>query len=188
MDDQTTNLTGQLLIAMPTMLDPNFYQTVTYVCEHSEQGALGIVINRPLDMDLAEVFEQLSLGKPDARFADCPVLRGGPVQVERGFVLHESDRNFDSTVNVANSIHVTTSQDILSSIAAGSGPERALVALGYAGWNAGQLESEITANAWLNAPASPQIIFDTPFEQRWHEATALLGIDVVNLSSEAGHA
>ena len=144
MDDETPiNLTGQLLIAMPMMLDPNFHQTVTYVCEHSEHGALGIIINRPMEMDLAEVFEQLALGKPDARYAACPVLRGGPVQVERGFVLHESDQEWDSTVNVANSIHVTTSQDILSSIADGSGPERALVALGYAGWNAGQLESEI---------------------------------------------
>lgn len=187
-DDKPTNLTGHLLIAMPSMLDPNFHQTVTYVCEHSEHGALGIIINRPLDMALGDVFEQLSLSRPAPRYANCPVLRGGPVQVERGFVLHESDQDWDSTINVANSIHVTTSQDILSSIAAGSGPERALVALGYAGWNAGQLESEITANAWLNAPASPQIIFDTPFEERWHEATALLGIDLANLSSDAGHA
>lgn len=189
MDDTTQiNLTGQLLIAMPAMLDPNFHQTVTYICEHSDQGALGLIINRPLDMDLTEVFEQLALGKPSQRYADSPVLRGGPVQVERGFVLHESDQDWDSTVNVANSIHVTTSQDILSSIADGSGPDRALVALGYAGWNAGQLESEITANAWLHAPASPQIIFDIPFEERWHEATALLGIDLANLSPEAGHA
>ena len=186
--DRTTNLTGHLLIAMPSMLDPNFHRTVTYICEHSDQGALGLVINRPMDMDLGQVFAQLELGAPDPGVARRPVLRGGPVQLERGFVLHDSTDEWDSTVAVGNSIHVTTSQDILSSMAAGGGPERAVVALGYAGWGAGQLEEEISANAWLSVPASPHIIFDTPFEDRWQEAAGLLGIDLAIMSPDAGHA
>lgn len=186
--EPTTNLTGHLLIAMPAMVDPNFHRTVTYICEHSEQGALGLVINRPLDMDLGQVFEQLDLSLADPGMARCPVLRGGPVQLERGFVLHDSSGSWDSTVTIAHSISVTTSQDILSAMAAGSGPERALVALGYAGWGAGQLEEEMSANAWLSVPATPQIVFDTPFEDRWEQAAGLLGIDLVTMSPDAGHA
>lgn len=185
---ETTSLTGHLLIAMPSMMDPNFYRTVTYICEHSEHGTLGLVINRPLDMDLGQVFEQLSLGSPKPELASRPVLRGGPVQLERGFVLHESNERWDSTVPVSPSINVTTSQDILSAMAAGTGPERAIVALGYAGWGAGQLEQEISANAWLSVPAVPQIIFDTPFEARWQEAAALLGVDLAAIAPGAGHA
>jgi putative transcriptional regulator len=185
---ETTSLTGHLLIAMPSMMDPNFHRTVTYICEHSEHGTLGLVINRPLDMDLGQVFEQLSLGSPQPALASRPVLRGGPVQLERGFVLHESTRRWDSTVPVTPSMNVTTSQDILSAMASGDGPERAIVALGYAGWGAGQLEQEISANAWLSVPAVPQIIFDTPFEARWREAAALLGVDPAAIAPDAGHA
>lgn len=182
-------LTGQLLIAMPAMADPNFSRTVTYVCEHSDQGALGIVINRPLeDMDLGEVFTQLSLQPHDPALARQPVLRGGPVQVERGFVLHEPGRQWDATVAVGESVHLTTSQDVLAAIAAGTGPRRVLMALGYAGWGAGQLEAEMAANAWLTAPGDPAILFDTPFEARWAAAARLLGINPAMLSSEAGHA
>jgi putative transcriptional regulator len=183
-----TWLTGHLLIAMPAMADPNFTRTVTYICEHNDQGALGIVINRPLQMELAEVFEQLSLETRDPGLARQPVLRGGPVQTERGFVLHEPGGEWDSTVAVTPSVHLTTSQDILASLARGDGPKRALMALGYAGWGAGQLESEISANAWLSVPGDPGIVFDTPYEARWAAAAGLLGINLATLSSEAGHA
>ena len=183
-----TYLTGHLLIAMPTMADPNFTRTVTYVCEHNDKGALGIIINRPLQMDLAEVFQQLSLDGADPGLASQIVVRGGPVQTERGFVLHDPAGDWDSTVAVSQLVHLTTSQDILAAMAAGQGPKRALMALGYAGWGAGQLEIEMGANAWLSVPANSAIIFDTPFEERWRESARLLGIDLVTLSSEAGHA
>lgn len=187
-----TYLTGHLLIAMPAMQDPNFVKTVTYICEHSDQGALGIVINRPLDMDLGTIFDQLSLESADPELARQPVLQGGPVHQERGFVLHEpaeaADREFDATLAVTDAIRVTTSQDILTAMARGNGPKRALVALGYAGWGAGQLESELVQNAWLSVPASPKIIFDTPFDQRWRESAKLIGIDLNTISHQAGHA
>jgi putative transcriptional regulator len=186
--DDTSNLTGQLLIAMPAMLDPNFHRTVTYICEHSDQGALGIVINRPMDMEMGEVFAQLSLTNPDPSVASTPILQGGPVELQRGFVIHQSPEDWDSTVAVADNIFVTTSQDILGAIADGNGPEHALLALGYAGWGAGQLEDELVANSWLSVPATPEIIFEAPFEERWQKAATLLGVDIVTLSSEAGHA
>ena len=188
----STCLTGHLLIAMPAMQDPNFVKTVTYICEHSDQGALGIIINRPLDMDLGTIFEQLSLDPADPTLSRQPVLQGGPVHRERGFVLHQpeeaSGQEFDATVAVTDAIRVTTSQDILTAMARGQGPKRAVVALGYAGWGAGQLESELGQNAWLSVPAAPQIIFDTPFEQRWRESGRLLGVDLSTLSHQAGHA
>lgn len=185
-------LTGHLLIAMPGLADPNFHRTVTYICEHSEEGALGLVINRPLGIDLGEVFDQLDLTAADPALARQPVLQGGPVHPERGFVLHEGDADaaagFDATLAVTASIRVTTSQDILAALAGGRGPRRAVLALGYAGWAAGQLEDELAANAWLSVPATPELIFDTPFEARWHAAARLLGIDLATLSSDAGHA
>lgn len=183
-----TYLTGHLLIAMPAMADPNFTRTVTYICEHNDSGALGIVINRPLQMDLGEVFEQLSLESADVGLARQPVLRGGPVQTERGFVLHEPTRAWDSTVEVSETVHLTTSQDILTAMAQGTGPKRAIMALGYAGWGAGQLEMEIGANAWLSVPATATLLFDTPFEARWAAAAGLLGINLATMSPEAGHA
>lgn len=188
MMEEMTDLTGHLLIAMPSMMDPNFHHTVTYICEHNERGALGLVINRPLDIDLGKVFEQLSLAKTSDTMADTPILRGGPVELERGFVIHESTDEWESTTSIGNSIQVTTSQDILSAMAAGNGPKRAVVVLGYAGWGAGQLEYEIAENAWLNVPASAHIVFDTPFEQRWQEAAGILGIDLATISTDAGHA
>jgi len=183
-----TWLAGHLLIAMPGMADPNFVRTVTYICEHSDQGALGIVINRPMSMELGEVFQQLSLQDNDPERARQPVLRGGPVQTERGFVLHEPSGDWDSTVEVSDTVHLTTSQDILAALAAGNGPKRALMALGYAGWGAGQLEAEIGANAWLSVPATAAIVFDTPFEARWAAAAGLLGVNLAMISPEAGHA
>lgn len=186
--EPATKLTGHLLIAMPSMMDPNFRQTVTFICEHSEHGALGIVINRPLDMDLGEIFQQLSLEQTNPECATSPILRGGPVHLEHGFVLHDSSEEWEATAAVASSIMVTTSRDILSAMARGKGPRRAVVALGYAGWGAGQLEAEISDNAWLSVPASPDILFDTPFEERWHRAAEMLGVDLATISSEAGHA
>ena len=188
----TSFLTGHLLIAMPAMQDPNFHRTVTYICEHSEQGALGIVINRPLDLDLGSVFEQMSQIPSDPSVGQQPVLQGGPVHPERRVVLHQAEDTaepqFDATLAVTDAIRVTTSQDILTAMARGQGPRRVVVALGYAGWGPGQLEQEMAQNAWLSVPAAPRIIFDTPFGERWQQSARLLGIDMSTISSEAGHA
>jgi putative transcriptional regulator len=181
-------LSNQLLIAMPGMADPNFSQTVTLICEHSASGALGLIINKPLPMTLSEVFGQLALGSRDAALSDQIVLKGGPVQIDRGFVVHRAGGTWDSTLKVSESVHVTTSRDVLVALASGSGPRNAFVALGYAGWQAGQLEEEIRANAWLNVPANDAVIFDLPFEDRWHAAGRLLGIELNRLGSAAGHA
>lgn len=182
------SLSDHFLIAMPAMGDPNFNATVTYVCKHDSEGALGIVINRPTDMQLKEVFSQLSLPEENEEVGRQPVLSGGPVQPDRGFVLHQSETLFESTFNPEATIKVTVSQDILASIAGGRGPSPAFVALGYAGWGAGQLESELKANAWLSAPAEPGIVFDTPYEQRWSAAAGLLGVDIHQIANYAGHA
>ena len=183
-----SSLEGQLLIAMPGMSDPNFNETVTFICKHDDEGAIGIVINRPSDMSLGEVCEQLSLDVNLGDDAGQPIMNGGPVHPDRGFVLHQSDTEFDSTFDPAADVKVTVSQDILHSIARGEGPKPALVALGYAGWASGQLESEIAANAWLSVPAEPRVLFETPIEQRWHAAAALIGIDIRQVTSYAGHA
>ncbi len=186
--NDTNTLAGNLLVAMPGMLDPNFEHSVTYICEHSEAGALGIVINKPMNMDIGEVLEQLSLATDQPTLAAQPVMRGGPVQSERGFVLHDSPRKWDATTEVGQSIFVTTSQDILTDVAAGKGPEHILMALGYAGWGAGQLEEEIRQNAWLTVPASAEIVFNTPYEERWRAAARSIGIDPAKLTIGAGHA
>jgi putative transcriptional regulator len=183
-----TYLTNQYLIAMPGMDDPNFAQTVTLVCEHGEQGALGIVINRPLTMDLGDVFAQLGLDATQSRVTHQHVLHGGPVQNDRGFVLHSPGHDWESTLPVSERLHVTTSRDILDALAGGSGPERAVIALGYAGWEAGQLEDEVARNAWLTAPVDESLLFDVPAEDRWQAAGRLLGINLLHLSSQAGHA
>jgi putative transcriptional regulator len=183
-----TFLTNQFLIAMPGMDDPNFAQTVTLVCEHSAHGALGIVINRPLTMDLGEVFEQLGLDASQSHVSRQSVLLGGPVQTDRGFVLHSPGEGFESTLPVSEKLHLTTSRDILDALASGQGPERAIVALGYAGWDAGQLEDEMARNAWLTVPVDVNLLFDVPAEDRWQAAGRLLGINLLHLSSDAGHA
>jgi putative transcriptional regulator len=184
----TGSFNNQLLIAMPGMADPNFAATVTLVCEHNAEGALGIIINRPLNLDLGGLFEQLDLSNADSAILTRPVVDGGPVSQERGFVLHGSGTTFESTVQVSPDLQLTLSRDILDSMAAGDGPERALVALGYAGWEAGQLETEMLENTWLSVPASSDIIFDVPFEKRWSSAADALGIDLSRLSPDAGHA
>jgi putative transcriptional regulator len=181
-------LCNQLLIAMPAMTDPNFAQTVTLICEHSDRGALGLVLNRPLPMKLNDVFEQLALDGRNSRIGDAVVLRGGPVQTDRGFVIHRLGGTWDSTLKVSDRIQVTTSRDVLAAMARGEGPPDAFIALGYAGWEAGQLEQEMLANAWLSVPADERLIFDTPYEDRWQAAGRLLGIDLTQISSVAGHA
>ena len=173
---------------MPGMLDPNFSTTVTLICEHNEEGALGIVINRPLELTLAGLFQQLDLENPDPDAAELPVLMGGPVGPERGFVLHDPVNRYENTLPVSDDIHLTLSRDIIDEMAAARGPQQTLVALGYAGWDAGQLEHEMLANSWLTVPATTDIVFDMPFEQRWMSAAQTLGIDISQISPDAGHA
>ncbi|MGD8614743.1 MAG: YqgE/AlgH family protein [Gammaproteobacteria bacterium] len=185
---QSDYLTNQFLIAMPGLEDPNFFHSVTYICEHNEEGALGLVINRPLDMQLAEILRHVHLEHAAPEAQQIPVHLGGPVQQDRGFVLHEPLGDWDATLKVTDRIGITSSVDILEAIAANQGPERTLIALGYAGWGAGQLEREIAENAWLSGPADPEILFTTPDEQRWRAAAASLGVDLDLLSGEAGHA
>ncbi len=184
----TGYLTNQLLIAMPAMGDPNFAQTVALICDHSPLGALGLILNRPLQMRMGEIFAQLEIAIPSGPVTERMVLRGGPMQTDRGFVVHKAGGEWDSTLKVSDAIHVTTSRDILAAIARGEGPTEAIVVLGYAGWDGGQLEDEIRANAWLNAPVDSGIIFDVPFESRWQAAGRLLGVDLSRISPISGNA
>jgi len=181
-------LTNQLLIAMPGMLDPNFSTTVTLICEHNEEGALGIVINRPLDLNLGGLFEQLEVKNPDPKASLHPVVMGGPVGPERGFVLHNPGGLYENSLAVSSDIQLTLSRDIIDAMASGDGPGKSLVALGYAGWEPGQLEDEMLANSWLNVPATPDIVFDMPFGERWMSAAKTLGIDISKIAPDAGHA
>ena len=182
------DLTNQFLIAMPGLADPNFHRTVTLMCAHSEDGAMGIVINRPLDVRLTAVLDRINIEPSSNDAARIPVLQGGPVQRERGFVIHRPPGDWEAVLRVGDEIGIATSKDILTAVAQGCGPERAVVALGYAGWGAGQLEHEVRQNTWLSGPADSRIIFDTPYEERWTSATRLLGIDPHHLSGDAGHA
>ena len=186
------DLTNQFLIAMPGMGDDTFSGAVVYLCEHTEKGALGLVINKPIDIKLKQLFEKVELSLDAAELGEQPVYFGGPVQTERGFVLHEklpgADSPYSSTLSIPGGLEMTTSKDVLEALANGAGPKRLLVTLGYSGWAAGQLEDELGRNGWLTVDASPDIIFDTPVEQRYDRALALLGIDPRMLSQEAGHA
>jgi putative transcriptional regulator len=184
----SVDLTQQFLIAMPAMVDPHFAKTLTLVCEHNENGALGIIINRPTDLTLYGLLEQIRI-TPQADAAHAvPVHFGGPVQVDRGFVLHQPVGNWQSTLAVGGEIGLTTSRDILEAVARGEGPRQLLVTLGYAGWAPGQLEHELAQNAWLTVPARTDILFDMPAEERLPAAMQSLGVDFANLSDEAGHA
>lgn len=185
---ESLHLRNHFLIAMPTLEDPNFFHTVTYICEHNAEGALGIVINRPTDITLGEMLEQLSITPEPQLNTTVNIYEGGPVQPEHGFLLHSPLGQWSATLPVTEQVALTTSKDVLEAIARGAGPERYLVALGYAGWGPGQLEEEMAANAWLSGPATPEILFDTPAEKRWEAAAALLGVDLRLLSNETGHA
>src|SRR5450755_864579 len=195
MPPSAINLTNQFLIAMPGMGDGTFAGTVIYLCEHTEKGALGLVINKPIDITLKSLFEKVELSLDRDDLAEVPVYFGGPVQTERGFVLHEPFAQgsgeggpYNSSLKIEGGLEMTTSKDVLEAISSGAGPKKVLVTLGYSGWGAGQLEDEMSRNGWINVDAEPAIIFDTPVGQRYDKALSLLGIDAGMLSSDAGHA
>ncbi len=183
-----TYLTDHFLIAMPGLNDPNFAQTLTYVCEHSAEGALGIIVNRPTKIRLSDILEQMEPHHPVQPQWNAPIYAGGPVGSERGFVIHGGPDKYNATLQVTEQIHITTSRDILLAIGLGEGPAEYLVALGYAGWEAGQLEQEIRDNAWLSVKANQRLLFHTPPEQRLAAAAGLLGIELAALTGDMGHA
>jgi len=196
-DFALTNLTNHFLIAMPNLSDPLFGRSVVYLCEHSERGALGLVINKPSDIRLPELFERvdLTLGRPD--LVATPVFMGGPVQTERGFVLHEAvgpaggpdaESVYASSMSIPGGLEMTTSRDVLEAMSTGAGPRQVFVSLGYASWGEGQLESEIGENSWLTVEADPRLIFDAPVDERYPRALGLLGLQAWMLSPDAGHA
>lgn len=186
---ENANFTHQCLIAMPAMADPRFAHSLTYIIKHDEDGAVGLVVNKPLELPLTKLLSELSsnLVAP-LRHPDQKVLFGGPVNTQMGFVLHRDRGSWNSTLPVAEGICVTSSRDILDAIAQGQGPDDYVVALGYAGWSAGQLEEEMGANAWLTCPADPDLLFHLPLDQRWGAGIHKLGVDPAFLASEAGHA
>lgn len=187
-EGDASSLKNQFLVAMPGLEDDNFNHTVSLLCEHNDKGAIGLVINRPTDLTLVAMLDQMGLKHeaPDAN--DHVVFWGGPVQPERGFVLHRGPGGWDSCMPIAEDLYITTSRDVLAAIGEGRGPKDFLVTLGYAGWSAGQLENEILQNAWLNTPVDSALLFHTPARNRWQSATRLIGLDVTHLGSGAGHA
>jgi putative transcriptional regulator len=196
-DADTINLTHHFLIAMPGMEDASFAKSVVYLCEHSARGALGLVINKPSDISLRKLFDKVELPLRRDDLAAAPVFSGGPVQTERGFVLHEAvvtseatpgETVYASTMTIPGGLEMTTSKDVLEAMATGAGPRKVLVSLGYAAWGEGQLESELAENSWLTVGADVSVIFDTPIEQRYDKALKLLGLESWMLSPEAGHA
>lgn len=188
-EPSAASLAGHFLIAMPGMGDPNFARGITFICQHDGDGAMGLVINRLSDYKLGDVLQQMHMPCERREVASAPVLMGGPVQPERGFVLHApGEREWDSSYRVNDMLAVTTSRDILAAMADGEGPPRVLVTLGYAGWGAGQLEQELRDNAWLTVRADDRVLFDTPLDDRWNAAIALVGINPANLTSYSGHA
>jgi putative transcriptional regulator len=193
--ERSSYFTNHFLIAMPGMGDESFAGAVVYLCEHTDKGALGLVINKPIDIKLKNLFEKVELSLDREDLAEVPVYFGGPVQTERGFVLHErlggdegEGGHYNSSLQIPGGLEMTTSKDVLEALSNGAGPKKILVTLGYSGWGAGQLEDEMSRNGWINVGAEPGIIFDTPVEQRYDKALSLLGIDANMLSGEAGHA
>ncbi len=188
----TFSLTNHFIIAMPTLNDPNFEKSVSYICEHNNEGAMGVVINRPLDLTFADLCDQLEIEITDTDTVAYPIFDGGPVETERGFILHTPVGEWESTLMVSKDVGLTMSQDIIQAIAEGydsdnKPPEHFIITLGYAGWSEDQIEDEIAENVWLNVPASKSILFQTPIEQRWAAAAALLGINLQQLSTDIGH-
>lgn len=187
--DAERSLANHFLIAMPSLNDPNFARSVTLLCQHGDDGAMGILVNRLSNYRLGDILAQMEITTDDESLASQPVLSGGPVQPERGFVLHEpTAEEWDSSYRISDQLFLTTSRDILAAMAAGTGPKRAVVALGYAGWSAGQLENELQDNAWLSVAANPEIVFCTEIDLRWDEAARLMGVELSRLASYAGHA
>ena len=181
-------LIGHFIIAMPGLMDENFNQAVTYICEHDENGTFGIIINRESEITLDDVMQQMKIPYHPDQSSNACVYTGGPVQANRGFILHRPAGNWDSSLIVNDSVALTTSRDILEAIADNRGPDDNIIALGYAGWGPGQLEQEMAANTWLSCPAEEQIIFDTPIEERWQAAAKLIGVDLNLMSNDTGHA
>lgn len=187
--DTSIDLSGQFLLAMPGVVGGALAGTIIYVCEHNAEGALGLVVNRPTDITVGDLLQriELDLSLEIGPVKDAPVFFGGPVQTDRGFVLHMPAQNYTSSVHLG-AMTLTTSRDVLQDVSQGHGPNRLMISLGYAGWGAGQLESEMASNAWLNVDATQEIIFDTPAESRYQAALSQLGIDPMMLTGEAGHA
>ena len=183
-----TPLANQLLIALPALADTNFSRSVALICQHDDDGAMGIVVNRASEYTLGEVLGQMGVEGGDEGLRAQIVLAGGPVHPERGFVLHDGGLQWDSTMAIADALFLTTSRDILEAMAKGEGPRNAIVALGCAGWGSGQLEQELTENDWLTAPADPELLFDLPLESRWQAAAGRIGVDFAHLADYSGHA
>lgn len=181
-------LAGQLLIALPALSDPNFARSVTLICQHDADGAMGVVVNRPSEYTLGEVFRQMGIESGDAALNARQVVSGGPVHPERGFVLHDGGRGWDSSLAIGDGLYVTTSRDVLEAMARGEGPDSAMVALGCAGWGAGQLEHELRENSWLTAPADAELLFGLPLDARWQGAAGRIGVDMSRMADYAGHA
>ncbi|GAB3728717.1 YqgE/AlgH family protein [Luteimonas pelagia] len=181
-------LANQVLIALPALGDPHFARSVALVCQHDADGAMGVVVNRPSEYNLGDVLSQMDIPCPDAALCAQQVLSGGPVHPERGFVLHDGGRDWDSTLRISDDLAVTTSRDVLEAIAAGTGPAHAIVALGCAGWGAGQLEQELVDNSWLTAPVAADLLFDVPLEARWQDAAGRIGVDMTRVADYSGHA
>ena len=182
-------LANHFLIAMPDMADPYFSTTLSLICEHNQDGAMGFIVNRPLDIPAAELFLQQDIEfDPESELARLPLHMGGPVQQEQGFILHSGEQEWDTTLRVSSEFKITSSRDIIADIARGRGPEKFIILLGYAGWGNGQLEGEILANAWLTSESDPEIVFSTPIDQRWQAAATRLVIDFNLMSTDTGHA
>lgn len=182
------SLENHFLIATPSMRDPFFAKSVTYICEHNDEGAMGLIINQPLGIKLDELLDQVEIDCDDSNLCARSVYAGGPVQTDRGFVLHSPQPGWSSSLQLADGLMVTTSKDILAALGAGNAPNEYIVTLGYAGWEAGQLEQELLDNAWLTVPADPEILFATPVEKRWEVAMSRLGFDLAQFSPDVGHA
>lgn len=181
-------LVNQLLIALPSLAATNFSRSVALICQHDEDGAMGVIVNRASEYTLGEVFSQMGVEGGDEAMRAQPVLAGGPVHSERGFVLHDGGLQWDSTLEIGDGLFLTTSRDILESMARGQGPQHVIIALGCAGWDAGQLELELTENDWLTAPADAELLFTLPLDARWHAAAGRIGVDFAHLADYAGHA
>lgn len=184
----STQLGGQLLLALPTLGDPRFRGSVVLMCEHGEEGALGLIVNHPMQLQLGTVLKQLNLPEAGTEVASRPVFSGGPVETQRGFVIHDAPGRFADSLDLGDHLAVSSSEQILQAIGEGRGPNRFLIVLGYAGWGPGQLEAELRENAWIPVPATPELIFDTSIKDRWRQAAIQIGIDPLQLSSESGHA
>ena len=188
MEGTTTHFGNHLLVALPSLQDSSFGQSVILLCQHDGDGAMGVVVNRPSEYTLGEVLQQMGIDGAGEALRAQPVMAGGPVHPERGFVVHDGDRGWDSSIELGGGLYLTTSRDVLEAMAKGEGPARALVTLGCAGWGAGQLEQELVDDSWLMVPVQEDVLFDLPLPQRWQAAAGSIGVDLVNFAGQSGHA